>query len=334
MQRDREGARPGALLSVAESAAKARPLRCWRSEDRARVARGVADAFRRWQEAWGVEGDPDVCCDASFDIARVRPDLTDWQPLGEGVDNVWWAVTPSATLSTRGRSHAGAALALSTLSCAMFGDASALGPSVRSLSRATTYGATPGIAIEIAEMAWRDWLKRLAGLATTGAAVARAGPGSAPGPMHAWTGGLLVSLSWWGDALKLLIEGERVAQILQPAAAPIREDQGGARVGLTPVWRALAGRTTRLRAQTQAFELDLGTLAALRVGDVLFTGHTLDTALSVNVEGADGKDAGALCAGFLGKLEGSRAVELMQGRPPAVTLLDQAVATPDPAARR
>jgi hypothetical protein len=328
MQREREDARPGALLSVAESAANARPLRFWRAEERERVARTVADALRGWLEAWGVDGDPDaVRCDAPIDSSCSGGDFVDWRHVGEGMGGLWWTLSPAVITLACGPSRPSSALALSALSRALFGETSACGPSLSSLGGAADHDAAAlDMATEIVEAAWRDWLERLGeAFATAGAARGDAGP--APEPMLAWTGGLVVTVAWCGHALRLLIEGGGVAQFLRPASAPVDGKQGmGVEGGLTPVWRALADRPTRLRVQTHAFELDLGTLAGLRVGDVLRTGHALDDALPVNVESVNGEGGGVVCAGFLGKLDGSRAVELMHGLPPAGAPSDLAAA--------
>ncbi len=62
---------------------------------------------------------------------------------------------------------------------------------------------------------------------------------------------------------------------------------------------------------TDPVELDLGSLASLRVGDVVRTSHPLEVALKIRVEGAAGHAGVLPCAGFLGKVARARAVELL-----------------------
>jgi hypothetical protein len=109
--------------------------------------------------------------------------------------------------------------------------------------------------------------------------------------------------------MRLLIPGEGVHRLVDRTtteATPAHGPVGG----LTPVARALAHRNTQLRATLHPFDLELGMLIDLRVGDVLRTDHGLDTPLHVNAVDGDERVGEPFCRGFLGKSGLSRAVEL------------------------
>jgi flagellar motor switch protein FliM len=72
-----------------------------------------------------------------------------------------------------------------------------------------------------------------------------------------------------------------------------------------PVEQALAQRTVSLRVGFAACEFDLGSIASLRVGDVVPLAHSLHAPLIVS-----SPQGMPLCRGFLGRQGEMKAVEL------------------------
>jgi hypothetical protein len=206
--------------------------------------------------------------------------------------------------------------ALALLGRALFGDPSASGE-----KRAGEQDEDgPTIAAELVRSAWSDLATRLAGALGAVEMVdpsrSRAGDEEPRrrllGP---WSGALSIRISWWDRDLLLLISGDRAARHLVRVTATPARDLAAPAGGLTPLLALLRGRPARVRAQLASFELELGTLVALRHSDVLRTTHPLERPLEVKVV-SDGAAGGAtICTGFLGKVGASRAVELTAGRP-------------------
>lgn len=106
----------------------------------------------------------------------------------------------------------------------------------------------------------------------------------------------------------LLLDGDLVARwvgsrgLAVPAAALAASPT-------VPVLEALAARGVPLRVELEPFEIDFGSLAGLRVGDVLGTGHALDRPLRVRSAAADAH-AAPMCDAWLGRQEQHVVVEL------------------------
>ncbi len=311
----------GGLLSVEQSAARPRALRSWGTADRARLARAVADRWEQWRTSWGVEPEGEsgvgaspsgeIRCESLHDAAeRGRGiDRESWQPAGAAGAGLWWTLSSPSSPATGARPQR-TTQGLSFMARALFGAGAEADASLR--PRAAGADAPQSMAAELAGAAWTDWWKRLAGAAEiTGPVSAGDAGGAPPEVTHAWSGALVVELPLAGRSLLVLMTAERVARLLGPATVrpePRRERSSAA---LIPVERAVAQRTARVHVRMQAFEIDLGALAALSVGDVLRTAHRLDAALSVAVAGQDRIER-PMCAGFLGKSGARRAVELMR----------------------
>ena len=139
-------------------------------------------------------------------------------------------------------------------------------------------------------------------------------PGQAE-PEHAafkpWSGWVWVSMLHASSLFpSLLLNASSVRVVLrsQPGepTAPKRAQQVPIAVG---VEQALADHKLTIRAQLAECELDLGTLQGLRAGDIVPLPHALDEPLLVSTPAY-----GTFCAGFLGRLAGSKAIELLRHR--------------------
>ena len=120
-----------------------------------------------------------------------------------------------------------------------------------------------------------------------------------------WSGSLVVSFSGVaGDFPLLLLNASCVDAILDLVPAPAMRRPQAVRGTLTCAATALSDRRLSIQVELLPCELDLGSLAGLRPGDILPIPHTLDSPLRVSTEGV------ALCSGFLGKHEGFKAIEL------------------------
>jgi flagellar motor switch/type III secretory pathway protein FliN len=78
---------------------------------------------------------------------------------------------------------------------------------------------------------------------------------------------------------------------------------------------ALAPRKVELRVELNACELELGALQDLRIGDVVPLPHLLEAPLQVRLT-----QGSSVCAGFLGKHAGFKAIELVREAPLASPL--------------
>jgi hypothetical protein len=262
---------------------QARSLRAWSVADRGRLASAARAAFAGFAKAWDIEGDVTCSCTpvtSALDAAR-------WCPLA--ATGLWCESAPEPLIRA--------------LCTALFGATPEDGPAA---------GGQDGIASVVARKAWTDWCSRLdaafdgAGLATSG---------SAREMLRPWSGALAVSLSWFGTPMTILVPGERAAHFLRRGIAASRMQKAGP---VTPVWRALSDRPARVRALLQTFELDLGTLASLRVGDVIRTRHELESPLCVTLQGNEAAPETPICGAFLGMSRGSRAVALSSAGLPAL----------------
>jgi len=307
-----------------ETARGIRPLRAWSAADRGRVAAAAHGALVAFEQAWGIAADPGpggrdagaarIRCEPSSAAPRggPAPGASGWHALGDAAQGLWCAA-PAAP------ARSGAAAFTSALARALFGAPRALSAGAGPGGGAADGRRAPGLAAEVAQAAWEDWCGRLAGALGEGAG-RPAQDRSAPvrEPLGPWSGALALTLPWCGLELHVLVSGERVAGLLGPGRPPSEARPAAA---LTPVWRAMAEEPARIRAELRAFELDLGALAALRVGDVVRTAHALETPLEVKLHARGGAPALALCAGFLGRAGSARAIELLpaSGAPPGST---------------
>lgn len=167
------------------------------------------------------------------------------------------------------------------------------------------------MARRIAPQAQQDLLDALRQALALDAAPAQEPPPAAL--LRPWSGGVVVTLGQpLGRHIRLLLNHAAAAQLLGelPATAPAA-GPGEPASALEPVQSAVAGQALVAKVELAGCELDFGTLAGLRVGDVISLAHPLDAPLRVSVAGAP------VCAGFLGRRGAARAIELVRDAAPA-----------------
>jgi flagellar motor switch/type III secretory pathway protein FliN len=310
------------LLSLAESAISARPLRSRRAADAADLDRSVRAVARQWHEAWGLPW-PDVdaqstalpdlppCQALSEALAKPEIAALRWQPVtAQDPVELWWALL---------HSHDRASLPAALLVEALFQAPPASFTRMATLPR-------QGMAEQVAETAWRDWQARLEVLFAMQPAFEDPSGSVRPGELPRevslpWSGAAAIALPWCGQVLMLAAsdgllrrraEGQGTASSLSTGSHRIGpSDPAGARALVRPL-QALSAQRVRLDVLLAATEVDLGMLTGLQVGDILRTVHPLDEPLIVNIAGTDPQAGTRLCGGFLGQQSGGRAVELVR----------------------
>jgi hypothetical protein len=113
--------------------------------------------------------------------------------------------------------------------------------------------------------------------------------------LDAWSGWVCLQLH---AGAMLLVDGCSARALAAPAPTPAAPVAG--------LLAALAGTCLELRVQLQDFELELGTLQDLQLGDVVRLGHALDAPATVTGPGAK-----ALFSGLLVRTGDRKAVELI-----------------------
>lgn len=275
--------RNGGLLSLEESGVRASPLRSWSEEQVARVRTAAGAAVDSWRAAWTVSP---PCTGVACVRAAEAPESSSesWSSLA-GVRGAWLRFSGTA------RGLTGIELGRSELRLELFG----------------TKEETP-VANELVGDAWHDLEQRLASELgpKSEAGQSEAGPGRTV--WLRWSGALLLSVPWWSAQLRLLLSGETVERFLFPSGRPaVKKVPSG---GLVPLSRALASRRVGVEVQLEPFELEVGALASMRVGDVLRTTHRLERPLMVEVGGARAESV-LEWSGFLGRAGSNKAVELV-----------------------
>ncbi len=164
---------------------------------------------------------------------------------------------------------------------------------------------------ELVHGAWHDLEQRLvSGLGLQPkAGPAQAGP--CPGLWRRWSGALLLWMPWWSAQLRVLVSGDEVERLLSPSGRPAT--RRAPRSVLVALAQATSTRTIRVEVQLEPFELDVGALTSMRVGDVLRTSHGLERPLLLGV-GTAGTEGAVEWAGLLGRAGSNRAVEIVGER--------------------
>ncbi|HWW08328.1 FliM/FliN family flagellar motor switch protein [Collimonas sp.] len=297
-----------------------RTIHWWPEADLVRLVQTLDVARARWRSAWLDQLPPHAKDEVVTDIvcilahqADTQPGAGSWQPLfaenEDGDSQVWFDASQVS----------GEALSAVLLKMTAPQSLSAKG--------------APGLVAELVQAAWQDCIKALRsalGNASvlypesgkqlpfgTGDCVGEALPAR---HMSAWSGAVRVSLPWCGLQLALHIGPGRVSSLLGADKKEASPAAPAASNPLVPLHKALSQQETSLRLELSAVELDLGSLQALVVGDVIPLPHKLEQPLAVN--GEDGK---LLCGAFLGQQRGMRAIELVRANagefPPAAPAL-------------
>jgi hypothetical protein len=163
------------------------------------------------------------------------------------------------------------------------------------------------VARELVQGAWHDLEQRLA--AELGLQPGPAQPDARPDQSvwRRWSGALLLSVPWWSAQLRLLVAGESIERFLIPSRRPAARKEPSD--GLVPLAQAVSSRSVQVEVMLDAFELDVGALSSMRVGDVVRTTHRTERPLLVNV-GAAQTESVVRWSGFLGRAGSNKAVEL------------------------
>lgn len=293
----RENYRSARALLSPEESGRARPLRSWSAAERARLSQVLSALLMEWRQAWGLEepARAAVVCDSASEGFANSPVVGAWCPVGEGASGLWWAVCQSAAVPALPMAIE-SGLALASLGHALMGTPWS--------GCASSLGAGPGaIAADVIQQAWADLAARLRRALPVKGGM-RHGPKPGTEVLHPWSGALCVRIPWWDQTLLLLVAAESVPLL---GGGPTRSPRPGT---LTPVLRAVSQHDAVLRVELKSFELTIGALASLRIGDVLRTSHGLDTPVSISLLRADQRTGSTVCTGFLGQRGGTRAVEL------------------------
>lgn len=326
-----------ALLVADHADQRVRPLRHWRTADKAQVAQALGGVVQAWALRWPTY------TRSAMAAPRIRPNAQDlgeamaedpllaparWSAWGpDAAPACWWTLlrasaadgaAPSSQNARLGTVRPRAIEPRAALLAMLFGETEAL-----------RHGAAAErVADQLADRAWADLGTALAATLNVPASMTTSMPGALRSPpldeglpqalLRPWEGSLLVRLPCCGAELVLAVPGTVAAQWLQAqrAAAP-------SEAGLAPVkprvpasrpaavLEALAGTRVAFDLRLASVEMSLGTLATLRVGDILCTMHDLETPLGLHTRNADNSDDLPVCAAFLGRQGSRRAIELL-----------------------
>ena len=236
------------------------------------VAATLAPVWTDWLADWGVKADAPLHCGA----VEAGEQEAGWVVIGQREDRRAWLAAASAE---------------SLIGAALFG---------------AHLPAKPSAASSVADHALRDLTKRLSAALHLELADRLAGD-DLPS-RSTWSGTVLVALPF-ARPLCLLLNAACVALIAPAAPATHLTDNGMRRCELVPLESAAARQIVRLKVELYACELDLGTLQALHVGDVVQLPHALDVPVQV-LSG----ERRLLCDAYLGRLGSRKAIELVRSK--------------------
>lgn len=125
----------------------------------------------------------------------------------------------------------------------------------------------------------------------------------------AWSGWVIVDLPL-PVPLPLLLDARSVTALVGTTASPNPVAEGVSAPELVPVETAAAAHRLRVNVGLAPFELAIGSLRELRVGDVLRLPHALDAPMRVTAP-----DGQPLCEAYLGKRHVHKAAQLVRPTP-------------------
>lgn len=262
------------------------PLAWWMDAELDAVRVRVEDACSAWVRDW-IGSTPKVETRVARVHERIAADRETWAPLGARGESTAWVQV-----------RAGAAEDVVPV----------LFPAEPG------HGASPsasGIAHAVAAKARTALAEALQSGLGLDAGAGEAAPEAAL--FKPWSGSALVSMTVPGrSALAVLLNSACVRSILGPGAGRKATSQPQQAAGaIVPLAQALADRRLPLRIGLSPCELDLGSLEGLRVGDIVPLAHSLEAPLLVSTA----QDV-QVCAGFLGRQGGLKAIELARETSP------------------
>ncbi len=246
-----------------------RPLAWWSASQLESAADKVRQALAPCVKAWlgVVVTTADKTAMLAHEVASAKAQA--WQSIGSHSGGGAWIATPPDPAAQLGR--------------LMFGSSGS---------------AHAGIAEAIAHRAWTampDALRAGLGLDATNPS------GQPDASLFApWSGAVIVTLQA-PFPLHVLLEAACVQ-----ALVPVRGHASASPTApLVDMVRALATQRATLRVELHGCELDLGSLAGLRVGDVLPLPHDLEHPLILSTH-----EGTPVCTGYLGRHGAVKAIEL------------------------
>ncbi len=283
------------------------PLRAWSEAQGRQLGEVVRKAHLEWQVAW-IGASPGPSAPDGIQVSCCAPSeaglaASAWRPHGT-MSGLWWTMSSAA--------GAGAEHPASVIQGVLFGGAFPAGWRGAVGSAAGQGQAIKSLAEETASAAWEAWWKQL-DLALHGADRAGGVPAAAAPALESalkpWSGALVLGVPFQGTWLHLLVSWGRVQQCVHGAGGAWREQVPPRAVA--PVWSAVARRHAKLRALLEPFELELGAIASLHVGDVLSTTHPLEAPLVLEVGTDDRSAVTHMGRALLGRLGDTAAIELI-----------------------
>ncbi|SDJ59425.1 FliM/FliN family flagellar motor switch protein [Variovorax sp. OV700] len=299
---------PSALLDLAESASRARPLRRWQGAQKEAVRERFSAMHREWCTAWIPARD------ASSHVAEVQVVESESIEVLASHDVACWSFAAKRSAPLPRAKSASLEVAASDAVTSK-----AEGFAMSGIGRqmfASDWGAfgtekkeSPPIATAVVRAAWTDWLERIGAL-LNGFPVEPQQASGAPetsSPSDPWSGVLSVRWSWCGGTWTLRLPHDAVAAALfgSGAETTAASTPATATAPRQSLGQALDGQTVSLRILLTGTELSLGQLQDLRLNDVVPLAHALDSpAHVVNTIGSP------ICEGWLGRRDGRMAIEL------------------------
>jgi hypothetical protein len=254
------------------------------------LSRCVQAAWTQWTNDWiGGAGFVGSC---TCTLAHANPDAAQahWEPLGARKQAAAWIeVRPNS---------------IEHIQEAIFGPEHHC---------ATAPGRQGGIAQEVAARAWASLANDLRNCLS----VDRGDPQRSPerACFQPWSGFVRIGAPAGGPlAHSLLLNAECVRAIAEAqikASSVARLPQSSSTV--TPLRDALADHKLAVQVELAECELELGMLSTLRIGDIVPLAHALDAPLLISTSRQD-----RLCAGFLGRHSGAKAIELQRATVPTL----------------
>jgi hypothetical protein len=273
-------------------------LTWWSRADLAGLGDRVGAALRRWSLDWGVPVGDVRACNACELPAR-EFGLAQWRPMPDLSAGPAWIASTAEDLPALverqlfGASDPAATTAAGSLASEVAAAAAqALRVSLADALQTTTVQHHSSAAVDSRTSPpmrdSRPW---------SGAVCifARIGTGQSEG----------VWLHLSPDCATALCADSKTLRCREPRAAY-----------LTPLDEAIVGVPLRLRFELDAVQLDLGSLQALQLGDVISLPHRLDQPMHAHIgqhpANARARDSKPMCHAYLGMRQGRRAVELVR----------------------
>lgn len=258
------------------------PLRWWSAGQLREISHAVEQAVSDWANGWTFGGAAavNVSSDVAWEDERAAREI--WLQLGARELAGAWTCAADA-------------LALEAILFGRSGSA----PSSAASGSASIASAVTADAIGDLHAALRRGLQLEDGSGSQHPEAAM---------FRAWSGAVIARLALGAATLRLLLNGAAAARLVRPTAAGERVL---ARQPLVDAQQACAGSPLSLQVTLEPFDLEVGVLRGLQVGDVVPLPHALDRPLHVSLAGE------RICQAFVGRRRDAVAVELLRASMPS-----------------